>query len=257
MRGIFSPACSVCRLKSCVGDRISTTTGGPNLAAGLRRSGAVYAHRRQTWWQAFRPDNFWSMGDTGPAARVRDLLRSWSRGVGRAAGSPEEDGDRYIEIWNLVFMQYNRDASGEMTLLPKPSVDTGMGLERLAAVMQGCPFELRDRSFQGLIRAAAGPPAPGSGCQVAAGHRRPYPFLRFFSADGVTPGNEGRGICAAANHPDARFGMVISWARSSRPTSWSMRWISRWRGVSGTSSKSKDPVARVIKPGRGALCRDD
>jgi alanyl-tRNA synthetase len=143
----------------------------------------------------FESDNFWSMGDTGPCGPCSEIFYDHGPEVwGGPPGSPEEDGDRYIEIWNLVFMQYNRDADGEMTPLPKPSVDTGMGLERLAAVMQGVHSNYEIDLFQGLIRAAAA--ATGTtdlaskSLRVIADHIRSCAFL---VVDGVTPGNEGRG----------------------------------------------------------------
>ena len=143
----------------------------------------------------FESDNFWSMGDTGPCGPCSEIFYDHGPGIwGGPPGSPEEDGDRYIEIWNLVFMQYNRDASGEMTPLPKPSVDTGMGLERLAAVMQDVHSNYEIDLFQGLIRAAA--EATGTtdleskSLRVIADHIRSCAFL---IVDGVTPGNEGRG----------------------------------------------------------------
>ena len=140
-------------------------------------------------------DNFWSMGDTGPCGPCSEIFYDHGPGVwGGPPGTPEEDGDRYIEIWNLVFMQYNRDASGEMTPLPKPSVDTGMGLERLAAVLQNVHSNYEIDLFQNLIKAAAGV----TGCdnleekslRVIADHIRSCAFL---IVDGVLPSNEGRG----------------------------------------------------------------
>jgi alanyl-tRNA synthetase len=143
----------------------------------------------------YASDNFWSMGDTGPCGPCSEIFYDHGADVwGGPPGSPDEDGDRYIEIWNLVFMQYNRDASGEMTPLPKPSVDTGMGLERLAAVMQHVHSNYEIDLFQALITAAAA--VTGSGdlesksLRVIADHIRSCAFL---IVDGVTPGNEGRG----------------------------------------------------------------
>jgi len=140
-------------------------------------------------------DNFWSMGDTGPCGPCTEIFYDHGADIwGGPPGSPEEDGDRYIEIWNLVFMQFNRDAEGNMTPLPKPSVDTGMGLERLAAVMQGVHSNYEIDLFQGLIKAAAA--ATGAtdlnskSLRVIADHIRSAAFL---IVDGVMPGNEGRG----------------------------------------------------------------
>jgi alanyl-tRNA synthetase len=143
----------------------------------------------------YESDNFWSMGDTGPCGPCSEIFYDHGPEVwGGPPGSPEEDGDRYIEIWNLVFMQYNRDAEGVMTPLPKPSVDTGMGLERLAAVLQGVHSNYEIDLFQALIRAAA--EATGAtdleskSLRVIADHIRSCAFL---VVDGVLPGNEGRG----------------------------------------------------------------
>src|SRR5690606_29858252 len=101
-------------------------------------------------------DNFWAMGDTGPCGPCTEIFYDHGPEIpGGPPGSPDEDGDRYIEIWNLVFMQYDRNERGELTPLPKPSVDTGMGLERIAAVMQGVHSNYEIDLFRGLIDAAA------------------------------------------------------------------------------------------------------
>ena len=140
-------------------------------------------------------DNFWSMGETGPCGPCSEIFYDHGPEVaGGPPGSPEADGDRYVEIWNLVFMQFNRDAAGTLTPLPRPSVDTGMGLERLAAVMQGVHSNYDIDLFRSLIRAGA----EATGCtdledkslRVIADHIRSTAFL---IADGVTPSNEGRG----------------------------------------------------------------
>ncbi|MGV6827414.1 MAG: alanine--tRNA ligase, partial [bacterium] len=140
-------------------------------------------------------DNFWSMGPTGPCGPCSEIFYDHGPEVwGGPPGTPEEDGDRYIEIWNLVFMQFNRDEAGTMTPLPKPSVDTGMGLERLAAVLQHVHSNYEIDLFQSLIKAAA--QATGTAdleqksLRVIADHIRSCAFL---IVDGVTPGNEGRG----------------------------------------------------------------
>ncbi len=140
-------------------------------------------------------DNFWSMGDTGPCGPCSEIFYDHGPGVaGGPPGSPDADGDRYVEIWNLVFMQYNRDAAGTLTPLPRPSVDTGMGLERLAAVLQGVHSNYDIDLFQGLIRAAAelaGTDDLGNNSlKVIADHIRAAAFL---ITDGVSPSNEGRG----------------------------------------------------------------
>jgi alanyl-tRNA synthetase len=140
-------------------------------------------------------DNFWQMGDTGPCGPCSELFYDHGPDVpGGPPGSPEEDMDRYVEIWNLVFMQYNRDQAGELHPLPKPSVDTGMGLERIAAVMQGKQSNYDIDLFQALLKSAAkilGLKAlDNASLRVIADHIRSCAFL---IVDGVMPGNEGRG----------------------------------------------------------------
>ncbi|WP_417689849.1 alanine--tRNA ligase [Pseudidiomarina sp.] len=140
-------------------------------------------------------DNFWAMGDTGPCGPCSEIFYDHGEEVwGGPPGTPEEDGDRYIEIWNLVFMQYNRQADGTLDPLPKPSVDTGMGLERIAAVLQHVHSNYEIDLFQALIKAAAkiiGTDALDSkSLRVIADHIRSCSFL---IADGVQPSNEGRG----------------------------------------------------------------
>jgi len=140
-------------------------------------------------------DNFWQMGDTGPCGPCSELFYDHGPAVpGGPPGSEGDDLDRYIEIWNLVFMQYNRDASGELHPLPSPSVDTGMGLERIAAVMQGVHSNYEIDLFQALIRSAAEilgvQDLEQNSLRVIADHIRSCAFL---IADGVMPGNEGRG----------------------------------------------------------------
>ena len=140
-------------------------------------------------------DNFWSMGDTGPCGPCSEIFYDHGADIaGGPPGTPEEDGDRYVEIWNLVFMQYDRDAEGTLNPLPKPSVDTGMGLERLAAVMQGVHTNYDIDLFQQLIKAAAKITATtdlaNNSLRVIADHIRSCSFL---IVDGVLPSNEGRG----------------------------------------------------------------
>ena len=140
-------------------------------------------------------DNYWSMGDTGPCGPCTEIFYDHGPDVaGGPPGSPDEDGDRYVEIWNLVFMQFDRTADGKMVPLPKPSVDTGMGLERIAAVMQGVHSNYQIDLFAHVIEAAAkllGVKNDGSSSlNVIADHIRACAFL---IADGVLPGNEGRG----------------------------------------------------------------
>src|SRR6056300_355339 len=138
-------------------------------------------------------DNFWSMGDTGPCGPCSEIYYDHGEQYeGTPPGSPGDEGDRFVEIWNLVFMQFNRDAKGELTPLPKPSVDTGMGLERVAAVMQGVNSNYETDLFLNLIEASENAiQSPGEPShKVIADHLRSSSFL---IADGVTPSNEGRG----------------------------------------------------------------
>ncbi len=140
-------------------------------------------------------DNFWAMGDTGPCGPCSEIFYDHGADVpGGPPGSPDEDGDRYVEIWNLVFMQFDRAADGTMKALPKPSVDTGMGLERIAAVMQGVHSNYEIDLFANLMKATAdvlGVKNDGSSSlNVIVDHIRACSFL---IVDGVLPGNEGRG----------------------------------------------------------------
>jgi alanyl-tRNA synthetase len=145
--------------------------------------------------QKYQSDNFWQMADTGPCGPCSEIFYDHGPGIaGGPPGSAEADGDRFVEIWNLVFMQFNRDENGALHALPRPSVDTGMGLERVAAVLQGVHSNYDIDLFQDLIRAAA----RETGCarradpslNVIADHIRACAFL---IVDGVNPGNEGRG----------------------------------------------------------------
>ncbi|MBI3222512.1 MAG: alanine--tRNA ligase [Nitrosomonadales bacterium] len=143
----------------------------------------------------YASDNFWMMGDTGPCGPCTEIFYDHGAHIpGGLPGSPEEDGDRYIEIWNNVFMQFNRDEAGVMHPLPKPSVDTGMGLERISAVLQGVHANYEIDLFQALIKAAAretkSADLDSPSLKVLADHIRACSFL---IADGVIPGNEGRG----------------------------------------------------------------
>ncbi|CAL4868578.1 Alanine--tRNA ligase [Asticcacaulis sp. MM231] len=142
-------------------------------------------------------DNFWSMGDTGPCGPCTEIFYDHGDHIwGGPPGTPEEDGDRFVEIWNLVFMQFDQSADGTRVSLPKPSIDTGMGLERVAAVLQGVHNNYDIDLFQTLIKAsveATGVKAEGDNLpshRVIADHLRSSSFL---IADGVTPSNEGRG----------------------------------------------------------------
>ncbi len=140
-------------------------------------------------------DNFWSMGDTGPCGPCSEIFYDHGEEIfGGPPGTPDEDGDRYIEIWNLVFMQYDRSADGTLTPLPKPSVDTGMGLERISAVMQNVHNNYDIDLFQNLLKAAASvtntTDLTNSSLRVIADHIRSCAFM---IVDGVMPSNEGRG----------------------------------------------------------------
>lgn len=140
-------------------------------------------------------DNFWQMGDTGPCGPSSEIFFDHGPEVpGGPPGSPDDDLDRYIEIWNLVFMQYNRDSAGELHLLPAPSVDTGMGLERISAVLQGVHNNYDIDLFKALIAATAQElrveDRSHTSLRVVADHLRSCAFL---IADGVLPSNEGRG----------------------------------------------------------------
>jgi alanyl-tRNA synthetase len=145
--------------------------------------------------QKYQSDNFWQMAETGPCGPCSEIFYDHGEGIpGGPPGSPDAEGDRYIEIWNLVFMQFNRDDAGVMHPLPKPSVDTGMGLERIAAVLQGVHSNYEIDLFQDLIGAAARETGAkvlkSPSLNVIADHIRACSFL---VVDGVIPGNEGRG----------------------------------------------------------------
>jgi alanyl-tRNA synthetase len=139
--------------------------------------------------------NFWSMGDTGPCGPCSEIFYDYGPAVaGGPPGSPDEDGDRYVEIWNLVFMQFDRSADSKLTPLPRPSVDTGMGLERISSVMQGVHSVFEIDLFQNMIRAVAAladtRDLSSNSLRVIADHIRSCSFL---IVDGVLPSNEGRG----------------------------------------------------------------
>ncbi|MDC5820369.1 alanine--tRNA ligase [Vibrio europaeus] len=143
----------------------------------------------------FESDNFWTMGDTGPCGPCTEIFYDHGEHIwGGRPGTPEEDGDRFIEIWNNVFMQFNRHADGTMEPLPKPAVDTGMGIERISAIMQGVHSNYEIDVFQKLIKATAEvvghDDLSNQSLRVIADHIRSCSFL---IADGVMPSNEGRG----------------------------------------------------------------
>ncbi|WP_076416872.1 alanine--tRNA ligase [Shewanella sp. UCD-KL12] len=143
----------------------------------------------------YASDNFWQMGDTGPCGPCSEIFYDHGDHIwGGRPGTPEEDGDRFIEIWNIVFMQYNRQSNGDMLPLPKPSVDTGMGIERIAAILQGVHSNYEIDIFQALIKKTASilnvTDLENKSLRVISDHIRSCAFL---IADGVMPSNEGRG----------------------------------------------------------------
>ncbi|WP_223670776.1 alanine--tRNA ligase [Kangiella shandongensis] len=145
--------------------------------------------------ERYASDNFWAMGDTGPCGPCSEVFYDHGENIwGGPPGTPEEDGDRFIEIWNLVFMQYNRHKDGTMEPLPKPSVDTGMGLERIAAILQGVHSNYEIDTFQYLIKQTAElltvKDLDNKSLRVIADHIRSCSFLIL---DGIVPSNEGRG----------------------------------------------------------------
>ncbi|NNC36507.1 MAG: alanine--tRNA ligase, partial [Hyphomonadaceae bacterium] len=142
-------------------------------------------------------DNFWAMGDTGPCGPCSEIFYDHGDHIpGGPPGSPDEDGDRFIEIWNLVFMQFEKFANGEQSELPKPSIDTGMGLERIAAILQGKHDNYDIDLFQSLINASVEETKVKAEGDAMFSHRVIADHLRsssFLIADGVTPSKEGRG----------------------------------------------------------------
>ena len=211
-------------------------------------------------------DNFWQMGDTGPCGPCTEIF--WDHGEdipGGPPGSEDDDLDRYIEIWNLVFMQFERDASGKMTPLPKPSIDTGMGLERIAAVMQGVHNNYDIDLFQHLIKAAAKvigvADLQENSLKVVADHIRSCAFL---VVDGVQPSNEGRGyvlrriIRRALRHGHnlgakgsffyklvASLGEVMGEAYPEL--------LSMQKEITNTLKKEEEQFARTLDKGMGVL----
>ena len=174
-------------------------------------------------------DNFWSMGDTGPCGPCSEIFYDHGADVwGGPPGTPEEDGDRYIEIWNMVFMQYNRSADGVMVDLPKQSIDTGMGLERIAAVLQNVHSNYEIDLFQNLLAATAQVISTedhqNKSLRVIADHIRSVSFL---IVDGVTPSNEGRGyVLRRIMRRAIRHGNKMGAPTFS--ISWCSHWCKRW-----------------------------
>ena len=169
-------------------------------------------------------DNFWQMGDTGPCGPCSEIFIDQGEHVwGGPPGSPEEDGDRFLEFWNLVFMQFEQTAPGERSLLPRPSIDTGMGLERMACILQGVQSVFETDLFRTLISAVeetVGIKAEGeaaASCRVIADHLRSSAFL---IADGVLPSNEGRGYVLRRIMRRAMRHMQLLGARE--PLMWSL-----------------------------------
>ena len=198
------------------------------------------------------------MGDTGPCGPCSEIFYDHGPEIpGGPPGSPDADGDRYVEIWNLVFMQFNRDADGTLTPLPRPSVDTGMGLERLAAVMQGVHSNYEIDLFRNLIAAAAAV----TGCadradkslRVIADHIRSTAFL---ITDGVTPGNEGRGyVLRRIMRRAIRHGYRLGCAEPFFYTPGRAPGRRDGRGLSGTG-RGPGAVRAGRASGGGALRRD-
>jgi alanyl-tRNA synthetase len=160
-------------------------------------------------------DNFWSMGETGPCGPCSEIHYDHGPGVSDDTRGPAGEGDRYVEIWNLVFMQYDQDGSGSRVVLPRPSIDTGMGLERIAAVLQGVYSNYDTDAFQPLIRRAAeiagvrygADPVADTALRVIADHSRAAAFL---VGDGVMPSNEGRGyVLRRVMRRAIRFGVKL------------------------------------------------
>ncbi len=183
----------------------------------------------------YASDNFWSMGDTGPCGPCTEIFYDHGADIwGGPPGSPEEDGDRFIEIWNNVFMQFNRAADGTMTELPAPSVDTGMGLERIAAVMQHVHSNYEIDLFQNLLNAAAKVlgvnDTSNTSLRVIADHIRSCAFL---VVDGVLPSNEGRGyvlrriIRRAVRHGNKLGASDSFFHKLVAP--WPKKWVRRTR----------------------------
>ena len=198
----------------------------------------------------YASDNFWQMGDTGPCGPCSEVFYDHGPEIwGGPPGSPEEDGDRFIEIWNLVFMQFNRDAQGNMTPLPKQCVDTGMGLERLAAVLQHVHSNYEIDLFQTLIKAASRETdtadLTNNSLKVIADHIRACSFL---IVDGVIPGNEGRGyVLRRIVRRAIRHGYKLG-----RKGAFFHKLVADLverdgRGVSGTAARAQPRVTDVLR----------
>jgi alanyl-tRNA synthetase len=211
-------------------------------------------------------DNFWQMGDTGPCGPCTEIF--WDHGehiAGGPPGSPDDDLDRYIEIWNLVFMQFERDTAGNMNALPKPSIDTGMGLERIAAVMQGVHNNYDIDLFQHLIKAASNiiktDDLKDNSLKVIADHIRSCAFL---VVDGVEPSNEGRGyvlrriIRRALRHGHKLGAQGSFFYRLVKPLGEVMgeaypELITTSQHISDVIKKEEQQFARTLDKGMGVL----
>ena len=180
----------------------------PSISTTTRRSGSgrrSRACRRAEYCALPASDNFWAMGETGPCGPCSEIFYDHGEHIpGGPPGSPEAEGDRFVEIWNLVFMQYEQLAGGKRLDLPRPSIDTGMGLERMAAVLQGTHDNYKIDLFGALIEAVADLTARRSRRRPQkASHRVIADHLRatsFLIADGVLPSNEGPRLCASPHH---------------------------------------------------------
>ena len=160
----------------------------------------------------YASDNFWQMADTGPCGPCTEIFYDHGPEIwGGPPGSPEEDGDRYIEIWNLVFMQFERDAAGNLTPLPMPCVDTGMGLERIAAVLQHVHSNYEIDLFQALIKAAG----RETHCQDLSNNSlkviASYSCLQLFGCGWGDPQQRGQGLCVATNHSPCLAPRLQAW----------------------------------------------
>ncbi|GIU46013.1 alanine--tRNA ligase [Shewanella sairae] len=216
---------------------------------------------------AYASDNFWQMGDTGPCGPCSEIFYDHGDHIwGGRPGTPEEDGDRFIEIWNIVFMQYNRQADGEMKPLPKPSVDTGMGIERIAAIMQGVHSNYEIDIFQALIKKTAEilgvTDLENKSLRVIADHIRSCAFL---IADGVMPSNEGRGyvlrriIRRAVRHGN-KLGATESFFYKLVPTLIEVMGADAAKGLTETQAivekslkAEEEQFARTLERGLGIL----
>jgi alanyl-tRNA synthetase len=207
---------------------------------------------------ATQSDNFWQMADTGPCGPCSEIFYDHGPEVaGGPPGSPEADGDRYIEIWNLVFMQFNRDEAGTMHPLPKPSVDTGMGLERIAAVLQGVHSNYEIDLFQALIRAAARETGhEGPADDLAARDRRPHPRLRVPDRRRRDPGQRGPRLRAAPDHPPRHPPRLQ--ARPEKPFFHRLvaDLVARWARPIRSCAQASGARRAGAEAGGGALRRD-